>query len=917
MQLLKKISVLIRRRKYERELQEEMAFHREESAGDYRERGFEPGDARSAAAREFGNATRMQEQSVETVAFRWEATWHDFRYALRQLRQNPGFAATAIVILALGIGATTAIFSAVNPILFASLPYPHPRQIVTIYERNNGGGGRMPNFADYVGLSERSRSFDAMAATRGWQPTITGGDQPERLEGQRVSWPYFRVLGVAPFMGRDFESADDQWRGQGSSVDGPIKGPMGRNVVVLSYGFWRRRFAGDPNIIGRNIKLDDTEFTVIGVMPASFENVIAPEAELWAPLQYNSALPRASRDWGHHLRFVARLRVNITRAQAGSELDVIARTLSQIYAPGYNESGGAPQGYMVKSLQDDLTSSARPALLAVLSAVMLLLIIACVNVTNLLLARGAQRRTEFAMRAALGAARIRLLRQLMTESLVLALLGGAFGLLVAALGVRALILLSPPGLPRLNAIRIDGTVFAFALGVTALIGMLIGIIPALRAARSDPHESLQQSSARATGSRQWTRRALVIAEVSLAMVLLVSAGLLVRSLQRLFSVNSGFDAAHLITLRVQESGLRYRPDDARVRFFQEALQRVREVPGVESAAFTSQLPLSGDQDVYGSVFEKDLASARPDSGDAFFRYAVTPGYIETMRIPLIHGRLLNESDRADISHYCFRPQVCGATPASVLISQSFAKRKFGSADPIGQRVRLGPAAFSYLNDHIDTPWSTIVGVVGDVRQLSLAGETSDAIYVANSQWFWGDQEMALVVRTHVDPEALVPGLRKAIWSVDKDQPIVHVSTMEHLIAQSEAQRRFAMIIFEAFALVALVLAATGIYGVLAGSVSERTREIGIRSALGATRSKILALVLRQGMSLACIGVALGLAGALFATRALITLLFGISRLDPMTYAGVMVLLAAVSAVACWLPAWRAAAIDPAITLRAE
>jgi len=916
MQLLKKISVFIRRRKFEHELQEEMAFHRDQAAGDHRERGLEAADSRSAAARDFGNPTRMQEESVETVAFRWETTWHDFRYALRQLRQNPGFAATAIVILALGIGATTAIFSAVNPILFASLPYPHPRQIVSIYERNNGGGPRMPNFADYVGLNERSRSFDAMAATRGWQPTITGGDQPERLEGQRVSWPYFRMLGVAPFMGRDFESADDLWRGEGSIVDGPIKGSMGRNVVVLSYGFWRRRFAGDPNIIGQNIKLDETEFTVIGVMPASFENVIAPEAELWAPLQYNSALPRASRDWGHHLRFVARLRGNITKTQAASELDVIARTLAQIYAPGYNEAGGPPSGYLVKSLQDDLTSSARPALLAVLSAVMLLLIIACVNVTNLLLARGAQRRTEFAMRAALGAARIRLLRQLMTESLVLALLGGAFGLVVAVVGVRALILLSPPGLPRLSAIRIDGIVFAFALGVTALIGMLIGIIPALRAASSDPHESLQQSSSRATGGRQWTRRVLVVAEVSLAMVLLVSAGLLVRSLQRLFSVDTGFDAGHLITLRVQESGLRYRPDDARVRFFQEALDRVREVPGVESAGFTSQLPLSGDQDVYGSLFEKDIANGSL-GGDAMFRYAVTPGYIETMRIPLIHGRLLNESDRADVSRFCFLQQRCGASPASVLISQSFAKRKFGSADPIGQRIRLGPAAFAYLNDHTDTPWSTIVGVVGDVRQLSLAGTTSDAIYVANAQWFWGDQEMALVVRTHADAEALVPMLRKAIWSVDKDQPIVHISTMEHLVAQSEAQRRFAMIIFEAFALVALVLAATGIYGVLAGSVSERTREIGIRSALGATRSKILNLVLRQGMALACIGVTLGLAGALFATRALITLLFGISRLDPMTYAGVVILLAAVSAIACWLPAWRAAGIDPAITLRAE
>src|SRR5262249_48170099 len=386
------------------------------------------------------------------VGFGFESAWQDVRYAVRQLRKNPGFAATAILILALGIGATTAIFSAVNPILFEPLPYPNARNVTMIGERGRDGSQRLPNFGDYVGLTERSRSFEALAALKPWQPTMTGGDQPERLEAQRVSAPYFRVLGLSPTLGRDFQLSEDRYRGP--------------SVVILSDKLWRRRFGTDKAVIGREIKLDDDSFTVIGVMPASFENVLAPDAELWAPLQYNSALPPNSREWGHHLQMVGRLHAGISKAQAGSELDAIMHNLAAVYASGYNESGGAPAGFLVNSLQEDVTRGVRPALLAVLGAVMLVLLIACVNVTNLLLARAVQRRGEFAMRTALGAARVRLLRQLVTESLVLAILGGAFGMLVAELGVRALVALSPPGLPRLNAIQIDGTVFVFSLCVT-------------------------------------------------------------------------------------------------------------------------------------------------------------------------------------------------------------------------------------------------------------------------------------------------------------------------------------------------------------------------------------------------------------------------------------------------------------------
>ena len=900
MEILRKLAFLFRRRRYTDDLAEEMAFHREQAARDLEEDGSSADDARYAVARQFGNATRLREESVDAVAFRWETAWQDLRYALRQLRKNPGFAATAIIILALGIGATTAIFSAIDPILLEPLPYPGASQLVSIFEHDRTGKPGLINFGDYVGLTERSRSFDALAAFKAWQPTMTGADQPERLEGLRVNASFLRVFGVTPALGRDLQAADDQYRGP--------------NVVILGHKLWRRRFGSDPTIVGREVKLNDDSFLVIGVMPENFENVLAPDAQLYAPLQYNRALPPNSREWGHHLRFAGRVKPGITRAQAAGELNVLAPILAQQYAAGYSEAGGAPAGYTVVKMQDDVAGGATPALLAVMGAVLLVLVIACVNVTNLLLARAAQRRGEFAMRAALGAARSRLLRQLVTESLALALLGGIFGLAVAEGGVRALVAMSPQDLPRAAAIHLNPTVFIFALAITAVVGIVVGLVPAWQASRSDPQSGMQLTSQRTAGRNPRTRRVLVVAEVGLALVLLVSAGLLLRSLQRLFSVEAGFNPSGVLTMQVQESGLRYRDDAARVRFFQDALERVRQVPGVVAAGFTSQLPLSGDLDTYGAVFEKDWrdpTGARKQN-KAFLRYSVTPGYLEAMQIPLLRGRLLNEHDTSAAAHYCFNPNLCGAAPAAVLINQSFAQKEFGAQDPIGQRVRMGPAMFAD-----DAPWATIVGVVGNVKQSSLAITDETAIYVPSTQWFWGDQEMSLVVRSHADPATLVPALRSAIWSVDKDQPIVRIATMEKLMQESEAQRRFAMFIFEAFALVALILAATGIYGVLAGSVSERTREIGVRAALGASRSRILGLIVRQGMSMTSIGLLLGLLGAGFASRALITMLFGISRLDPLTYVGVAGLLLAVALIACSVPAWRAAGIDPAITLRTE
>jgi predicted permease len=515
-----------------------------------------------------------------------------------------------------------------------------------------------------------------------------------------------------------------------------------------------------------------------------------------------------------------------------------------------------------------------------------------VNVTNLLLARGAGRRGEFAVRSALGAGRRRLMRQLLAESLLLAGVAGIVGILAADAGVRTLLALGPPELPRLDAIRLDGSALGFAVGITTLVGVLVGLVPAVQASRFDLRAGLQASAPRATHGQTLARRALVVAGVAFAFVLLVCAGLLLRSMRHLFAVDPGFRAAHVITMQVQTSGRRYDDADATRRFFARALDEVRRVPGVVSAAFTTQLPLSGDQEQYGVHFESNPA---PDQDHSAFRYVVTPAYFDALGIPLVGGRLLDERDSA-------------GAPTAVLVNATFARRMFPGADAVGQRVRIGPD---------EGPWATVVGVVADVKQTSLAVGPADAAYISTAQWDFSDGALWLVVRTDGDPAALAPALREAIWSVDKDQPIVRAATMDGLVAASAAERRFALVLFEAFGVVSLVLSAIGVYGVLAGGVAERAREIGVRLALGASRARILGTIVHQGLCLAALGAVIGAPGAVLAGHALATLLFGVPPVDPLTFTGVAALLGGVSLVACSIPAWRAARVDPSVTLRAE
>jgi putative ABC transport system permease protein len=863
------VRALAHRREADRDIADEVQHYLDEAKAAHVSRGLSPNDALRAARLELGGETIVNEQVRQ---YGWEnlvvTVAADLRYATRRLRSAPAFTTIVVLTIALGIGATTAIFSAVKPILFEPLPYPQPRQVAMVAELSTNGSRNDGSFGMYHTLSERSRSFESIAVLRTWRPTLTGTDHAERLEGQRVSARYFHVLGVAPSLGRDFSQSDDR-------LNGPLQ-------VILSDALWHRRFAADSSIIGHVVALDDNSYEVIGVMPRTFDNVLAPSADVWSLLQLDMA---RGYPWGHNVRTIGRLRDGVSAEQASRDVDLTGRA---VLAEQHPDSYDPHVRFAVIPLGDDLVRSVKPALLVIVGAVMLVLVIACVNVTNLLLGRGVQRSGEFALRTALGAGRTRLVQQLLTESLLLAAIGGVLGMGVAQLGVRGLVALSPPGLARVGAIHLDATALVFGVVVSTVIGVVVGLIPALRASHSAPQDALQRSTQRATGGHRRMRNALVVAEVAIALVLLVSSGLLFRSLDRLFAVPIGFDSSHLLTLEVQSVGHRFDKDSVRHAFFTQALDAVRRVPGVEAAALTSQLPLSGDADEYGARFD-----ANAKSGHSSYRYSVSPGFFETMGIPLRGGRYLDENDRA------------GAPPVAV-ISEALARSGFPGESPLGKRLFIG-AASEY----------TIVGVVGDLKQLSLAGSQSEAVYTTTMQWSSEDAAQSLVVRTSGNAAALAPAVRSAVWSIDKDQPIVRVATMDDLLASTTADRRFALTLFEVFAVAAIVLAAAGIYGVLAGGVAERTREIGVRSALGASRRDIVALILREGMTLTAFGVVIGVVGAIAATRSLTAMLFGVSRLDPMTYVGVVALLAGVSAIACLLPAWRAAHIEPATTLRSE
>jgi putative ABC transport system permease protein len=798
----------------------------------------------------------------------------DVRYGFRVLRRAPAFSSLVVLTFAIGIGSTAAIFSVLDPVLLRGAPYPSADRLVMVWGQGKDGTETNVGFLTFRDIARETHALSSAAAISQWTPIIRGNEDSERLAGQRVTYRYFATLGIKPALGRDFRAEEDH--------------SATRTVVILSHGLWQRRFGGDSSILGRTIRLSDRSYTVIGVMPERYENLLAPLTQLWAPLGYEDADPWACRSC-QHLRMIARLRDGVSRQAASAELQGISTEMVRANPDQYSAVG-----LLLTPLNQYLTRNVRPALLATAAAVLLLLVIACVNVTNLFLGRASRRSSEFALRSALGAGTGPLVRQVLIEGVVLALVGGVLGLVLAYGAVAGLVRLAPPGVPRLDQVSVNLGVALFTLVIATAAGLVAGLAPAVSALRASLVTSLRQSARSVIGAASRRVRAgLVVAEVALALVLLACAGLLVRSLERLLAVNPGFDPDNLVTLELDASGSRY--DSATVyQFYREVSDRVGALPGVKSVGATTQLPLSGDFDSWG-VHVESHPNVNPEEDESGFRFAVTPRYLETMGIPLLRGRSLTEADNAH-------------SPPVVLINQAMARELFPGQDPLGQRVKVGG---------MEPPWRTIVGIVGDVRHLSLDAGDEFEFYLPTTQNRDVDSRQVLVVRGERDPKALLPSILRAIREVDPGVPVATIATMAEYIRTRSAIQRFALEVFQVFAGVALLLATLGLYGVLAGNVTERTREIGIRSALGAPPRRLLGLVLRHAMMLTLIGMAVGLGAALLLTRVLRSLLYEVTPTDPATFAGVGVLLAVVALAAASIPGVRALRIDPAVVLREE
>jgi len=797
----------------------------------------------------------------------------DLRIAARLLRRSPAFAIVSVLTLGLAIGATTAIFSVIEPVLIRPLPYPQPERLVFVWERDRDGSRDNVGYATFRDFMNESRSIEYGAAIGDWQPTLSGEGRPERVSGDRVSWQYFRVLGVRPELGRDFLAEEDV--------------PGQNQVVILSHGLWERRYGADRSIIGRTISINDNPLTVIGVMPASFDNVASPSAQVWRALGYANQ-PFACRTC-HHLRMLARIRPEISLATATTELDQIHRRMEKAYPNEY-----ASDGASIVTMQAEATREFRPALLALTAAVLLVLLIAVANVVNLQLARAVRREEEFAIRAALGARRSRLVGQLLTEGLLLALLGGAAGLVVARLSLPILIDRLPQALPRLSAIHLDLAALGTVTAIVLLLAIVMGLAPA-RGPVGDLGINLRSGRRLSGGRHHVTRAALVVGEVALATMLLVSAGLIARSLVRLLAVDVGFDPTHLLTLEINSAGANYRSDAPVFAYHDRVRDVVASLPGVTSVAVANQLPLAGNVDMYG-VIDPDNIPSNPELVPSGDRYVVSGTYFSTMHIPILRGRNFTASETSD------------TTNRVALVSAALAQRLWPGANPIGKRIRLG--GLKGLD-------RVVVGVAGNVRHRGLDATSTLQWYVPERQWAGADNQEVLIVRTAGDPSALAASVRKVVASIDPTQPIVKLATMDQIIGVSTAQRRLALVLFGAFAAAALLLAVAGIYGVLAGSVAERTREIGVRSALGATPRDIIGLVVGQGGRLSTIGLVLGVAGSFALTRYLRTFLFGVGPTDPTTFVGVVALLGFVTVAACLIPAMRASRVDPSRALRSE
>jgi putative ABC transport system permease protein len=810
-----------------------------------------------------------------------EIVLQDLRYANRRLRKSPGFAVVAVLTLALGIGANSAIFSVVNAVLLRSLPFAEPDRLVAFGTIKHGEEPRAGSLSppDFMSLRDHTRTLTDVAALSYGGATLTGGGEPERVDAAWVSAGFFELLGATPVLGRTIRPEENQ--------------PGNTGVAVLGHGFWQQHLGGDSAIVGQTITLNGVTRTVVGVAPPGFG--FPENRALWAPLQYDetfsSETDRNRRaQW---LSVIGRVQPGVPLERARAEVQSLAAQLEQEF-PQTNTN----VTLATLSLHEVMVGEVRTPLLILLGAVGLVLLIACANVANLLLARAAARQGEMAVRAALGAGRGRLVRQLLTESVLLGLVGGVVGLLLAHWGTALLVALRPAGIPRLDDVGVDGTVVGFTFLVALLTGVVFGLIPALQATRSDLVASIREAGRGALGGRQGqrTRSALVVAEMALAVMLLVGAGLLMRSFLQLQRVDPGFRPEQTLALDLSLPTRRYPEDEQRIAFYGTLLERIEGLPGVRSAGAVNLLPMGDDRFVLSFAVEGRPTPPPGEQPTLEVRVA-TPEYFRTMGIPLLRGRDFAEADRADA------PQV-------VVINETTAQRFFAGEDPIGQRVRTG---WGIGEDHF--AGGEIVGVVGDVRQLGPGKEFIPELYLPSTQV--PESDLSVVVRTAGDPLALAKAIRAEVRALDANLPVSNLRTLDQVLSRAVAQPRFYLLLLGAFAAVALVLAAIGIFGVMSYSVVQRTREIGIRVALGANPGAVLRMVVGRALWLALGGVAVGLLGALALSRLLGSLLFGVSATDPLTFAGVAALLTSVALLATYLPARRATRVDPMVALRSE
>lgn len=805
--------------------------------------------------------------------------WQDFRYALRSLSSNPGFTVVAILTLALGIGANTAIFSVINAVLLRPLPFHAPNQLCIITERLPAVPMVGPSYENFQDFRDRARSFSAMSATRITTLTLTGSAQPERLPAQMTSASMFPLLGVSAHWGRTFAPAEDR-------AGGP-------QVVLLGYGFWRRHFTGSEDVLGKSLILDNQSYTVIGVLPADYQLLVP--SDVYIPFEpWAKTLPD-DRNWHPGITAVARLRDGVSLPDAQSEMKVLAANLAHEY-PTFDSDMGAD----VTSMRDRLVANIRPALLVMLAAVGLVLLIACGNIANLLLARATARRQEIAVRSAMGASRARLVWQLLTESMLLALLGAGVGVLFAWSSMTGLLRLAGTAVPNLSPVTLDSRVLLFAATLAVLSGVLFGVAPAWQASRVDLRDILNEGARGSTGSRHggYVRSALIVAEVALALMLLVGAGLLLRSFDRLSRQLPGFQPQNLLVADVPLSTNAYAKSADRMTFFDDVLEKLRATPGVTSAGGATTLPVTGT----GSAIHFNIEGRAPKTAHDYVIIGyrpVTSGYLETLAVPLVRGRLIAPSDT-------------DSAPYVAVINEAAVRQYFPDADPIGKRIQLGAVPDKSV------PWMEVVGIVGDVKQ-DLAGEPKAEMYVPVRQ---GDSllpvfTLSLVVRTQRDPLSEASALRSAVRDINPDQPVVRVRTMQENISGSVSEPRFRATLLAIFAGTAFVLAIVGLYGLMVYTVTQRVPEIGIRMALGAGRRDVFGMVITQGLTLATYGVMIGVAGSLALGRVLSGFLYGVRPTDPVTILGVAALLMLVALVASYLPARRAVRVDPIVALRYE